>query len=308
MTIIHLQQVNTRIVQWIQKKMQQAHTDKLTIDISGGIDSAVTAALCIQASGTDNTLGVYSACHSSPQSKQRARLLAKCLGMQLVEYDLTSIYDKVVSQCQQEFKRLSLSFPDPDASQYRTIFGSLRSTLRAPIGRFTNRAFMGGLRVGTGNRDEDELVRFYQKGGDGEVDINPIAGLFKSEVWQLAEYLDIPTEIINAIPTPDLWGNGEVHNDEEELSTLTGVPLTYTRPNAPLGSIEWASRENQKNGIITGVNQQCNAQQLQEKFSYNAEQIAIIEAIRKLEQASRHKAEPPPYLYRDNLEKEGLVY
>jgi NH3-dependent NAD+ synthetase len=97
-----------------------------------------------------------------------------------------------------------------------TIMGSIRSTLRAPWGRAANRLSGGGIRHGTGNEDEDRVLRFYQKGGDGEVDSNPISMLSKGEVFQLGIALGVPRSILSARPSPDLWGVGEEHNDEED--------------------------------------------------------------------------------------------
>ena len=69
----------------------------------------------------------------------------------------------------------------------------------------------GGIRHGTGNECEDRFLRFYQKGGDGEVDTNPIAMLSKGEVFQLARGLGVPQRVLQALPSPDLWGVGEQH-------------------------------------------------------------------------------------------------
>jgi NAD+ synthetase len=255
----------------------------------------------------ENVIGIYSSCHSSNVSRELARMVAKKFNFKLVEIKLDDTFDQYVAQVKKEFKRLDIAFPDANEKQNNVIFGSLRSTLRAPLGRFVNRAFMGGLRVGTGNRDEDELVRFYQKGGDGEVDLNPIAALYKSEVWALAEHLGVPQQVINATPTPDLWGIGLQHTDESELEELTGTALTYTRPNGPLGTIEWVSRENEKNGCISGKNQNLTGKQLSETFSYSAEQIKVIETVRKMEKMTRHKSLPPPFPDRQALKKLQLL-
>jgi len=103
------------------------------------------------------------------------------------------------------------------------------------LGRFMNRLAGSGIRHGTGNEDEDRWLRFYQKGGDGEVDTNPLAMLSKGEVYQLAVALKCPDEIIEAMPTPDLWGEGEGHNDEAELKKLSGVDWTYSRVDPKTG-------------------------------------------------------------------------
>ena len=129
-----------------------------------------------------------------------------------------------------------------------TIMGSLRSCLRAPLGRFMGRLTGNALRHGTGNEDEDRWLRFYQKGGDGEVDTNPLAMLSKGEVYQLAVALGVPEEIITALPTPDLQGSGEAHNDEAELTALSGVEWSYSRVDpktgkyVKVGTIECMSR------------------------------------------------------------------
>lgn len=305
MCVINYQALTIEITDWIRQQMDSANTSKLEVDISGGVDSALTAALAVQAAGADNVIGVYSACHSRPESKKLAQMVADSLAIKLVTINYEAVFDLLVVQAQQAFTQLDLDFPT--ATQAPVVFGSLRSTLRAPIGRFINRAFGGGLRLGTGNRDEDELIRFYQKGGDGEVDCSPIAGLFKSEVWALAEYLGIPESVIQQTPTPDLWGNGLEHTDEKELESMTGVALTYTRPNQVLGSIEWVSRENAKRGVINGKQATQTLRNLAEQYEYDSQQLAIIDSVRKLERQTRHKAEPPPYLSREQLEQSGLV-
>jgi len=283
----------------MRQQASEARTSKAEVDISGGVDSAVVAALACRAFGKDNVIGVYSSINSSAESCQLAGLVADKFGFKLLKLDLSDAYRQIVMAIATEFGRLGIPFPDQNDPRQRTAFGGLRSCLRAPVGRFVNRAF-GGIREGTGNRDEDELIRFFQKGGDGEVDSNWIEGLFKGEVWELAAYLGVPQEIIDVAPTPDLWG-GTVHTDEGELKELTGVSLTYTRPGGPMGTIEWASRENARNGCVTrsGSNPGC--------MGYNEAQSTIILAMRKLERSSRHKTCMPPCLPRERLLKAGVV-
>lgn len=276
-----------------------ARTTKAEIDISGGVDSAVVAALACLAFGKENVVGVYSSIDSSAESRRLARLVADRFGFRMLELDLSEAYRLILSAVAMEFGRLGIPFPDQNDPRQRTMFGGLRSCLRSPVGRFVNRAFGGGIREGTGNRDEDELIRFYQKGGDGEVDSNWIEGLFKGEVWELAVHLGVPQEVIDVAPTPDLWG-GTSHTDESELKDLTGVELTYTRPGGPMGTIEWASRENAKNGCVL-------SDAPPSAFGYDVQQGAVIMALRRLEKPSRHKACLPPFLAREKLIAAGAV-
>ena len=301
--IVNYERLIDIIVKAMRDQAREAKTDKAEVDISGGVDSAVVVALACKAFGPENVIGVYSDIASSPESFRLANLVAEKFGFRLVCLDLNEVYDLIVSEVLREFARLGIS---PLLGSYVT--GGLRSCLRAPVGRFVNKVFGGGIREGTGNRDEDELIRFFQKGGDGEVDSNWIEGLFKSEVWELAEYLDVPQEVINAKPTPDLWGIGALHNDEDELKYLTGVQLTYTCPNSSMGTIEWVSRENEKNGIINGIGESIPTSLLvKEPYNYTEIQCQVIEAIRKLEKQTRHKADTPPFLSREYLKSYGTI-
>lgn len=288
------------IVFFMQKQASEAKTDKAEIDISGGVDSAVVAALACKAFGPDNVIGVYSSINSSPESHRLACAVASKFGFKLIDLDLSEEFARIVEKVHQEFDRLGIK----DRDNHPTVEGGLRSCLRAPVGRFVNRLFGGGIRQGTGNRDEDDLLRFYQKGGDGEVDCNWIGGLFKGEVWELAEHLGVPWEIIGAKPTPDLWGSGDIHNDEDELKAITGVDLTYSYPGEEMGTIEWVIRENDKHGIINGYN--CERRADIEDV-YTPTQWEIIEAVRKMEKATRHKAELPPSISRKYLVDIGAV-
>jgi NAD+ synthetase len=290
------------IVFFMQKQASEAGTKRAEVDISGGVDSAVVAALACKAFGPENVIGVYSDINSSDESRTLAHAVANKFGFKLVDLDLAEEFNSIVCKVHREFDRLGIS--NKDRNFHATVEGGFRSCIRAPVGRFVNRLFGGGIRQGTGNRDEDDLLRFYQKGGDGEVDCNWIGGLFKGEVWELAEYLEVPCDVIDAKPTPDLWGTGSVHNDEDELEDITGVKLTYTRPGQPMGTIEWVIRENDKHGIINGYNCERKADI---KDVYTPEQWEIIDAVRKMEKATRHKAEPPPSISRQYLVDVGAV-
>jgi NAD+ synthase len=68
--------------------------------------------------------------------------------------------------------------------------------------------------AGTGNKVEDFGVGFFTKYGDGGVDISPIADLMKSEVYQIATYLNVPESIINAAPTDGLFGDNRTDEDQ----------------------------------------------------------------------------------------------
>ena len=130
----------------------------------------------------------------------------------LIAIDLSSLFSQLIHDMYQEIEAAGL---DIDVVQKAVeegpfnVLGSIRSCLRAPIGRGFNRMRGGGIRHGTGNECEDRWLRFYQKGGDGEVDSNPIDMLAKGEVYQLAHHLKLPR--INSSPhfPPPIFMNPE---------------------------------------------------------------------------------------------------
>lgn len=224
------------------------------IDVSGGVDSATMLILLARAldpHGDGCVTAVYSSASSSLDSLTRAKEAATVAGVKLVELDLTDLIRDLEDVIDDALRVAGYDL-DEIMKRYNddpTIIGSLRSCIRAPIGRYVNRLTGGGIRHGTGNECEDRWLRFYQKGGDGEVDCNALAALSKGEVYQLARALGVPRSIMEAVPSPDLWGVGEKHTDEEELTQLSGgVEWTYSRINLntgeyrKVGTIERMSR------------------------------------------------------------------
>ena len=237
-------------VEAIRAYHEECGIERAELDVSGGVDSAVMLGLLVRALGADKIAAVYSSVHSSSDSLRRTRKAATKFGVPLIELDLTDVTHDIENLVDEALSRAGYDL-DELASLYNkdpTISGSLRSCIRAPVGRYVNRLTAGGLRHGTGNECEDRWLRFYQKGGDGEVDTNPLAMLSKGEVYQLALALGVPHEIIKALPTPDLWGVGDEHNDEAELTALSGVEWSYSRIDletgqyTKVGTIERMSR------------------------------------------------------------------
>jgi NAD+ synthetase len=250
MPVLDIQRLIDNRVEAIRDLHTSTGQKRAELDVSGGIDSAVLLMLLGRALGPENVTAVYSSIHSTDSSRDRARLVADAAKVPLIELELGDNYDNLVQECLKAVESAGYDLAPIDArmGDDDAVKGSLRSTLRAPVGRFLNRMTGGGLRHGTGNEDEDRWLRFFQKGGDGEVDLNCLAMLSKGEVYQMAVALGVPREIIEALPTPDLWGVGETHNDEDELTRLSGVDWSYSRVDpktgeyVKVGTIERMSR------------------------------------------------------------------
>jgi NAD+ synthetase len=250
MPVLNARALVDQRVEAIRRFHAQVGTNRAELDVSGGVDSATLLGLLARALGPENVAAVYSSIHSSDESRARAKTAAAAFGVPLLEVALEEAFESARREVVRALAATGVDRAEIEArvSTDPTILGSFRSCLRAPVGRFVNRLTGGGIRHGTGNECEDRWLRFYQKGGDGEVDTNPIAMLSKGEVFQLGVALGVPAEIIAAQPTPDLWGVGDNHNDEDELKAISGVDWTYSQvdPNTgaytKVGTIERLSR------------------------------------------------------------------
>jgi len=196
------EQVADTIVSAIRGWLSEARFTEIVLGLSGGVDSAVVAALCARAAGAQHVtpyLLPYRA--SSPESAADAKSVAECLGLSTVTVDLSPMAEPY----------FTLRHPDPVRK------GNVLARLRMIV-LFDAAKERGALVAGTGNKTETQMgyCTWY---GDSACSFLAIADLFKSQVWQLAEHLNLPKQVILKTPTADLWPG---QTDEGELG------LAYT--------------------------------------------------------------------------------
>ncbi len=322
MPVLNVNALIDQRVSAIRQYHQLVGIGRAELDLSGGIDSAVMAGLLTLALGTEKLTMVYSSINSGSETQARAETLATALGARLIVHDLTATYEAMIADMVNNLE--SAGF-DRQAIEARikadnTILGSIRSCIRAPLGRGYLRMTGNGLRHGTGNECEDRWLRFYQKGGDGEVDTNPIAMLSKGEVYQLAtglgHRLNAPEayrSIIDAAPTPELWGSAISHTDEDEIGAHLGLADSghtfYSYVNTQDGSyrtvglVERVARfaDTPAGGELfsdtldePGMNTLIAQAQKAPTFSDVAPDTVatMLRAARRTERATRHKENP----------------
>lgn len=221
-------EISRYLVEWIRSKVDEARAKGCILGISGGVDSAVVAALCAKAC-SGNVLGLHMPCYSSIQDTEDARLIARSLNINYREINLNGVYDflteilKDARQAQEieKLEREMIVTPDSEKLASSNIKPRLRMMVLYYFANLYNY-----IVVGTGNRSELE-VGYFTKYGDGGVDILPLGGLVKTQVWELAKYLRIPQSIIDKPPSAGLWSG---QTDEGELGItyrqLDGVILT----------------------------------------------------------------------------------
>lgn len=184
-----------RIVEWIRQSVLQAGCLGAVGGVSGGVDSAVVAALCHRTGLFARYL--FLDCGSDPADRQAAELTARVVGFELEYIDLTPVFDELVSRL---------------GPAGRMASANLKPRLRMTALYYTaNRDRL--LVVGTSNLPE-RMVGYFTKWGDGAADILPLGNFAKREVVQLAHALGIPPEIADRPPSAGLFPG---QTDEGEM-------------------------------------------------------------------------------------------
>ncbi|MCU0315486.1 MAG: NAD+ synthase [Fimbriimonadaceae bacterium] len=166
-----------------RRKMTQA-----VIGLSGGIDSALSAALAAKAFGPENVTCIRMPYKlSSNESLSHAEEVAMALGVNLETIPITDMVDGFV--CTQ---------PEIDGTRLGNVCARCRMVIL-----FDQAARLGGLPIGTGNKTE-RFFGYYTWHADDSPPINPLGDLFKSQVWALSRYMSIPESVVNKAPTADL--------------------------------------------------------------------------------------------------------
>ena len=222
-----MSQLVDQITDWIVAKAQDANVRGAVVGLSGGIDSAVTAALCKRALG-ENVLGVVMPCESARRDEEDAMHVAIKLGVPTVTVSLDKTFNALA-------EALSAA---PGLAR-----ANLKPRLRmAALYHYANT--MSYMVVGTGNRTE-LMVGYFTKYGDGGVDILPLGGLYKTQVRALARELGMPRRIIEKPPSAGLW---EGQTDEGELG------ITYVDLDRALEAIRTGRTESVEYRDLTRVN------------------------------------------------------
>lgn len=229
--MINTDKVIEEAVLWIKNTVENAGAKGVVFGLSGGIDSAVVAALCKKAFPEDS-LGVIMPCYSNPIDEEHAMLVAEAIGLRTKTVVLDNAFD-AMKVC------VGASENDP-----KLTIANIKARLRM-ITVYYNAGIYNYLVAGTGNRSE-LTIGYFTKYGDGGVDIMPLTSFVKREVVELARKLNIPEIVVTKPPTAGLWEN---QSDEQEMgmtyAELDNYILTGEGPEHVKNKVDGMNRRSE---------------------------------------------------------------
>jgi len=254
--------VAEHIIKWLKDYAGNAGIEGFVLGVSGGIDSALTASLCAR-TGLNLTVLELPIYQAESQVNRALELIdhlkENYKNVTADRVDLTPVFESFKVAVPNK----ASEFGNNNPAKERLSLANTRARLRMTT-LYYYAGLYGYLVAGTGNKVEDFGVGFYTKYGDGGVDLSPIADLLKSEVYELAAYLNVPTSILNAAPTDGLFGDNRT--DEDQLG-------------ASYDELEWAMQQ---------------LDQKKEVKDFSGRELEVFNIYTRLHRANLHKMNPIP--------------
>ncbi len=190
------------LTDFIRDAVATSASEGVVVGLSGGVDSALAAALAAGALGPARVHAfVLPYRTSNPESARDACLVAKQLGIDHRLIDISPMVDPY----------FALEIPE-EGEDDRRRRGNKLARERMTI-LFDQAKKLGCLVLGTSNKTEI-LLGYSTVFGDNASSLNPLGDLYKQQVWRLAQHLELPRQVVAKQPSADLWPG---QTDEDEL-------------------------------------------------------------------------------------------
>lgn len=194
--MINWQNIKEQLIYFLQDEVKKTGLNKVTVGLSGGLDSAIVAVLCKEAFQDNLNCVLMPSQFSSKQSSEHAIELCEKFN---IKYETISIAPMVEAFM-------------PNMKDDKLRIGNFSARMRMST-LYDVSAREKSLVVGTSNKSEI-LLGYGTMYGDTACAINPIGEMYKSDEFEFAKFLNITDAIINKAPSADLW---EGQSDEDEL-------------------------------------------------------------------------------------------
>jgi len=239
---------------FVRSMVRSARKQGVVVGLSGGVDSSVTAKLCVEALGRGGVRALImpDAEVTPRRDVEDALRLAEDLGVEHFVVDIGGAVKKIVEG-------------HPYRSRDVRAEGNVRARVRM-IMLYYAANVLDMLVAGTGDRSE-LLLGYFTKYGDGGVDILPIGGLYKTQVSALGRHLGLPSSIVEKPSSPQLW-RGQTAEGELGISYEVIDPILHGLYDLGLSVGEVASQ--------VGVD------------------VGVVERLKSMVEASQHKRSLPP--------------
>jgi NAD+ synthase len=252
---IDVEEVTIIIKDFIKTYIKNSNCKGAVVGLSGGIDSTLTAILCRQALGKKNTTCIFLPDITTPDlDYKHYKKIVKNFDLFYIEKDITNMIKDISKNC----------LVTPDKYVLANVKARARMILLFEYANVNN-----FLVCGTSNKSEI-LVGYFTKYGDGGADIMPIGDLYKTQLRELAKYLEIPDEIINKPPTAGLW---KEQLDEKDLK------LSYDKLDMILAGLERKIPHNKIADIVNLKKSDVERIQQMRISSQHKRRLALIPKI-----------------------------
>ncbi len=207
---------------FIRDAVETAGADGVVLGLSGGVDSALAAALAAKALGTE-AVHPFILPHriSDPRSSEDAEAVADVFGLTTRTIDISPMVDPY------------FELNEPEADRVRQ--GNKMARERMGI-LFDLSKKLSSLVLGTSNKTEI-LLGYSTIFGDNASSINPLGDLYKQQVWQLSRHVGVPAEVVDKQPSADLW-QGQTDEGELGFDYATADEVLYLLFDLGLGPDE----------------------------------------------------------------------